>query len=248
VRACGHVIEWDFASLVASGAEPLFTSFALRAVADRYDDRRAYDNRGRRDERPAYDNDAPRRRSPTPEGAVPLSQWKREKTLWDVAAPGCESMSATEAKGRNLFHAPGPNRQYGPQYVLGPDGLPAPLHPVPGMGPGFIPRINGGGPGMGPVGGMGAGGAGAGGLSNNVVRQRRRLYVGGVTYDCTADNMRALFNERLASIGTTTDETGTDPCVDVQISHEKSYAFVEVRRAHLHRACVAWLLSSPETR
>jgi splicing factor U2AF subunit len=118
---------------------------------------------------------------------------------------------------------------------------------VPGMGPGFIPRINGGGPGLGPIGGMGAGGAGAGGLSNNVVRQRRRLYVGGVTYDCTADNMRALFNERLASIGTTTDETGTDPCVDVQISHEKSYAFVEVRRAHLHRACVAWLLSSLES-
>lgn len=138
-------------------------------------------------------------------------------------------MTATEAKGRNLFHAPGPNRQYGPQYVLGPDGLPAPLNPVPGMGPGFIPRINGG-PGMAPVGAMGQGGAGsASGLSNNIVRQRRRLYVGGVTYDCTADNMRALFNERLASIGTTTDETGITPCIDVQISHEKSYAFVEVR-------------------
>lgn len=139
-------------------------------------------------------------------------------------------MTAGQAKAMGLFNPPGPNRNFGPQYVLGPDGLPAPLHPVPGMGPGFIPRINGpaalGAPGA-PMGGMG-------GSSSNVARQRRRLYVGNITYDCTPENLKQLFNEKMFGLGVTRDEHGLEPVVDVQCNHDKSYAFVEVRsRRHV---------------
>ncbi|KIK09049.1 hypothetical protein K443DRAFT_128041 [Laccaria amethystina LaAM-08-1] len=40
----------------------------------------------------------PERRSPTPEGAVPLSQRKRKASGWDVHAPGYEQYSALQAK------------------------------------------------------------------------------------------------------------------------------------------------------
>ena len=38
------------------------------------------------------------RRSPTPEGAMPLSQRKRKASGWDVHAPGYEQYSAMQAK------------------------------------------------------------------------------------------------------------------------------------------------------
>lgn len=41
---------------------------------------------------------SPERRSPTPEGAVPLSKRQRKTSGWDVHAPGCENMSAIQAK------------------------------------------------------------------------------------------------------------------------------------------------------
>ncbi|KAG5219906.1 Splicing factor U2AF [Salix suchowensis] len=40
----------------------------------------------------------PERRSPTPEGAVPLSQRKRKASGWDVHAPGYEQYTAMQAK------------------------------------------------------------------------------------------------------------------------------------------------------
>jgi splicing factor U2AF subunit len=40
----------------------------------------------------------PERRSPTPEGAVPLSQRKRKASGWDVHAPGYEQYTALQAK------------------------------------------------------------------------------------------------------------------------------------------------------
>ena len=40
----------------------------------------------------------PERRSPTPDGAVPLSQRKRKASGWDVHAPGYEQYTALQAK------------------------------------------------------------------------------------------------------------------------------------------------------
>ena len=40
----------------------------------------------------------PERRSPTPEGAVPISQRKRKASGWDVHAPGYEQYTALQAK------------------------------------------------------------------------------------------------------------------------------------------------------
>jgi splicing factor U2AF subunit len=40
----------------------------------------------------------PERRSPTPEGAVPLSKRIRRASGWDVCAPGYEGYTAMQAK------------------------------------------------------------------------------------------------------------------------------------------------------
>ncbi|CED84522.1 Splicing factor U2AF, large subunit (RRM superfamily) [Phaffia rhodozyma] len=233
-------------------------------------------DRGRGDGRDGYSRDSPDRRSPTPEGAIPLSKRVRRKTLWDIHGQGLENMSALQAKQMGLYHPPGPNRQHGPQYVIDPDGTPRPLHPHPGGGPGHYPNRMGfpggpGGPGGfpgGPMGGPGGGGGGPGGpgfphmhLNNfgshggprqfggptsggpggppgvsggpsasslNMARQRKRLYVGNVTYDCNEQNLGALFNEKMHEIGFAKNDEG-EPVVGVSINHDKSYAFVEFR-------------------
>lgn len=50
----------------------------------------------------------PERRSPTPEGAAPLSQRKRKASGWDVHAPGYEQYTALQAKqtGKALLILP----------------------------------------------------------------------------------------------------------------------------------------------
>lgn len=81
----------------------------------------------------------------------------------------------------------------------------------------------GGAPGFPSAPGMG----GPSAISLNVVRQRKRLYVGNVTYDCNEINLGQLFNEKMHEIGFSKNELG-EPVVGVQINHDKSYAFVEV--------------------
>jgi splicing factor U2AF subunit len=89
-----------------------------------------------------------------------------------------------------------------------------------GMGMGM-----GGGMGMGMGGGMNGPGMGS---NMNVQRQRRRLYVGNITYDCNETNLAQLFNEKMRDIGFSSNDLG-EPVVGVQVNHDKSYAFVEVR-------------------
>jgi len=47
----------------------------------------------------------PERRSPTPEGAIPLSQRRRKASGWDVHAPGYEQYSAMQAKQTGRYPA-----------------------------------------------------------------------------------------------------------------------------------------------
>ena len=92
--------------------------------------------------------------------------------------------------------------------------------------PGFPP----GGPGFG-LGMPGGPSFGGSGVPLNVTRQRKRLYVGNITYDCNEQNISQLFNEKMRDIGFSTNELG-EPVVGVQVNHDKSYAFVEVRTLH----------------
>jgi splicing factor U2AF subunit len=45
---------------------------------------------------------SPERRSPTPEGAVPLSERVRTSSGWDIRPAGYETMGAMEAKQTGL--------------------------------------------------------------------------------------------------------------------------------------------------
>lgn len=98
-------------------------------------------------------------------------------------------------------------------------------------GGGFPPPM---GMGMmgGPLGGPGGPSFMGSGVPSNVIRQRKRLYVGNITYDCNEQNIAQLFNEKMRDIGFSTNELG-EPVVGVQVNHDKSYAFVEVSHLSL---------------
>ena len=66
-------------------------------------------------------------------------------------------------------------------------------------------------------------------------RQARRLYVGNITLQANETNIGDFFNHQMREKGWAIDNDpagvqGPDPVVSVQVNHEKSYAFVEVRR------------------
>jgi splicing factor U2AF subunit len=90
------------------------SSRAGRYDDDRYGERNRYEDREHKNRSSRTDRDdrgrgregggrgwrdaTPERRSPTPEGALPLSQRKRKATGWDLHAPGYERYSAMQAK------------------------------------------------------------------------------------------------------------------------------------------------------
>ncbi|KAG6879240.1 hypothetical protein C0992_004233 [Termitomyces sp. T32_za158] len=154
----------------------------------------------------------PERRSPTPEGAVPLSQRKRKATGWDVHAPGYEQYSALQAKQTGLFNLPGANRTQVPP-ILGVAGLPPPM-PVPSFG-------------------MGIGG------NPNLSRQSRRLYIGSITPEVTDHNLAEFFNTKMIEMAIGTGGPG-NPVLAVQCNYEKNYAFVEFRSAEDATAAMAF--------
>ncbi|KAJ7760448.1 hypothetical protein B0H16DRAFT_1532332 [Mycena metata] len=145
----------------------------------------------------------PERRSPTPEGALPLSQRRRKASGWDVSAPGYEQYTAMQAKQTGLFNLPGANRTQIPP-ILGIAGLPTPM-PVQSFG-------------------MGIGG------NPNLSRQSRRLYIGSITPEVTEQNLADFFNVKMEEMKIGTGGPG-NPVLAVQCNYEKNYAFVEFRSA-----------------
>ncbi|KAF5383519.1 hypothetical protein D9615_003594 [Tricholomella constricta] len=154
----------------------------------------------------------PERRSPTPEGAAPLSQRKRKASGWDVHAPGYEQYTALQAKQTGLFNLPGANRTQVPP-ILGIAGLPPPM-PVQSFG-------------------MGIGG------NPNLSRQSRRLYIGSITPDVNEQNLADFFNSKMIEMSIGTGGPG-NPVLAVQCNYEKNYAFVEFRSAEDATAAMAF--------
>ncbi|KAG9312984.1 hypothetical protein JVU11DRAFT_6422 [Chiua virens] len=154
----------------------------------------------------------PERRSPTPEGAFPLSQRKRKASGWDVHAPGYEQYSAMQAKQTGLFNLPGANRTQVPP-ILGIAGLPPPI-PVQTFGMGI-------------------------GSNPNLSRQSRRLYIGSITSDVNEQNLADFFNSKMIEMGIGTGGPG-NPVLAVQCNYEKNYAFVEFRSAEDATAAMAF--------
>ncbi|GAW04796.1 rrna primary transcript binding protein [Lentinula edodes] len=139
----------------------------------------------------------PERRSPTPEGAVPLTQRRRKASGWDVHAPGYEQYSAMQAKQTGLFNLPGANRTQIPP-ILGIAGLPPPM-PVQTFGMGI-------------------------GANPNLSRQSRRLYIGSITPEVNEQNLAEFFNQKMAEMNIGTSTPGP-PVLAVQCNYEKNYAF-----------------------
>ncbi|KAG8744614.1 hypothetical protein FRC10_009839 [Ceratobasidium sp. 414] len=200
-----------------------------RPPRHREDDRRRDDGRGRHDEfrdrdrerggrgggrRGREEHGTPERRSPTPEGAVPLSKRIRRASGWDVCAPGYEGYTALQAKHTGMFNLPGANRTQIAPSILGMTGALPPIHYGQGS---FAP-----GPG-----------------APNLARQSRRLYVGSITYEANETNLQEFFNRKMAEMKIGTGAAG-DPVIGVQINHEKSYAFVEFRSAEDATAAMAF--------
>ncbi|KAH9479575.1 Splicing factor U2AF 65 kDa subunit [Psilocybe cubensis] len=154
----------------------------------------------------------PERRSPTPEGAVPLSQRKRKASGWDVHAPGYEQYTAMQAKQTGLFNLPGANRTQIPP-ILGIAGLPPPM-PVQTFGMGI-------------------------GANPNLSRQSRRLYIGSITPDVNEQNLADFFNSKMIEMSIGTGGPG-NPVLAVQCNYEKNYAFVEFRSAEDATAAMAF--------
>ncbi|KZT34246.1 hypothetical protein SISSUDRAFT_1036454 [Sistotremastrum suecicum HHB10207 ss-3] len=169
-------------------------------------------DRGGRGRPRAKEFASPERRSPTPEGAVPLSQRKRKASGWDVHAPGYEQYTAIQAKLTGLFNLPGANRTQIPP-ILGIQGMPQPM-PVPGLG-------------------MGVGG------NPNLQRQSRRLYIGSITPEINEQNLTDFFNAQMAEMKIGTGAPG-NPVLAVQCNYEKNYAFVEFRSAEDATAAMAF--------
>ncbi|KDR65723.1 hypothetical protein GALMADRAFT_232885 [Galerina marginata CBS 339.88] len=153
----------------------------------------------------------PERRSPTPDGAAPLSQRKRKASGWDVHAPGYEQYSAMQAKQTGLFNLPGANRTQIPP-ILGIAGLPPPM-PVQTFGMGI-------------------------GSNPNLSRQSRRLYIGSITPDVNEQNLADFFNSKMIENSIGTGAPG-NPVLAVQCNYEKNYAFVEFRSAEDATAAMA---------
>ncbi|KAG2113096.1 uncharacterized protein F5147DRAFT_682705 [Suillus discolor] len=154
----------------------------------------------------------PERRSPTPEGAVPLTQRRRKASGWDVHAPGYEQYSAMQAKQTGLFNLPGANRTQVPP-ILGIAGLPPPI-PVQTFGMGI-------------------------GSNPNLSRQSRRLYIGSITPEVNEQNLADFFNSKMIEMDIGTGGPG-NPVLAVQCNYEKNYAFVEFRSAEDATAAMAF--------
>ncbi|KAJ1306945.1 hypothetical protein OPQ81_007926 [Rhizoctonia solani] len=176
---------------------------------DEYRDRdRGGRGRGRRDE-----HATPERRSPTPEGAIPLSKRIRRASGWDVCAPGYEGYTAMQAKHTGMFNLPGANRTQVVPTIMGMSSALPPIHYGQGsFAPGGVP---------------------------NLARQSRRLYVGNITYEANESNLQEFFNRKMVEMKIGTGGAG-DPVIGVQINHEKSYAFVEFRSAEDATAAMAF--------
>ncbi len=170
---------------------------------DRMDDRRGGGG-GRGRERDGFGS-PDRHRSPTPPGAVPISERRRIRaTKWDETMPEFAGLSAMQAKMTGQFPAPGPNRQ-----------------PIPASGAfsGFPGAPGGAAP-------MGFG---------MPVRQSKRLYIGNITPDVSEKALLDMFNGKMREHGFAVDLPG-EPVANLQVNHEKSYAFVEVGAGRARRS------------
>ena len=159
---------------------------------------------------------------------VSVLERKRRLTQWDMKPPGYENVTAEQAKLSGMFPLPGAPRQ--PQQ-MDPSKLQAFMAQQPGVGGGGGGGVAGLGGGLGGAGGLGGGASAAAAasiLKPTNSRQAKRLLVSNLPAGTTEDALVAFFNLQLNGLNVI---DGSDPCVQAQLSSDKSFALVEFRDA-----------------
>ncbi|KAJ3016402.1 hypothetical protein HKX48_004043 [Thoreauomyces humboldtii] len=193
-----------------------------RRHRDDRDDRRGRDGGGDRDRdrrrSRSRDHRSSRRssRSASPRSSsrrqtvVPIHLREKKLNNWDVPPAAYPGMTATEVKLTGHF-------------------------PLPGQ-PGRTTTGFGGFDMFGAK--MSQGATGPVALSASLARQARRLYCGNIPYGVGEDGLMQFFNGTMSQLNVTT--ASGDPCIAVQINHEKNYAFVEFRSHEEATAAMAF--------
>ncbi len=130
-----------------------------------------------------------------------IADRKRRLTQWDIKPPGYESVSAEQAKMSGMFPLPGAPRQ---QQQMDPAKLQA-----------FIAQ---------PTQSQ----ASSSVLKPTNSRQAKRIVASNLPASATEDELVSFFNLQLNGLNVI---EGSDPCVQCQLSKDKSFAFLEFREA-----------------
>ncbi|KAJ2461681.1 hypothetical protein GGF42_000009 [Coemansia sp. RSA 2424] len=141
---------------------------------------------------------------------VPLHLRPKKLTRWDLAPLGFENVSCLDAKATGKFPPPGQSAGSSNVASFNPSVLFEHTHRE--ENDRFRPSSRG-----------------EREFPSTASRQARRLYVGNMPYGVDEDGIKSFFNELMVSVNfAPADEL---PVQNVQINHDKNYAFVELRRA-----------------
>ncbi|KAJ1955521.1 hypothetical protein EC988_001834 [Linderina pennispora] len=170
---------------------------------------RSYRRRSRSGERHRYRSRRSRSRSRSRE-VVPLHLRPKKLSAWDQAPAGFEHVSAAEAKASGVF--PPPGQAVGSRNVasFNPSVLFEHTHREENAR--FRPSSRG-----------------EREFPSTASRQARRIYVGNIPLAIDEDAIAGFFNGLLVQLGIA--PAHELPVVNIQISHDKNYAFVELRDA-----------------
>ncbi|ORX66761.1 hypothetical protein DL89DRAFT_259885 [Linderina pennispora] len=169
----------------------------------------SYRRRSRSGERHRYRSRRSRSRSRSRE-VVPLHLRPKKLSAWDQAPAGFEHVSAAEAKASGVF--PPPGQAVGSRNVasFNPSVLFEHTHREENAR--FRPSSRG-----------------EREFPSTASRQARRIYVGNIPLAIDEDAIAGFFNGLLVQLGIA--PAHELPVVNIQISHDKNYAFVELRDA-----------------
>ncbi|KAJ2158824.1 hypothetical protein GGF46_003477 [Coemansia sp. RSA 552] len=149
-------------------------------------------------------------RRPRDVDVVPLHLRPKKLNLWDLAPQGFENVACVEAKASGMF--PPPGQSAGSRNVASFNPSVLFEHTHRDENDRFRPSSRG-----------------EREFPSTAQRQARRLYVGNIPYGVEEDSIATFFNELMVRLNIApADEL---PVQNIQINHDKNYAFVEFRNA-----------------
>ncbi|KAJ2776912.1 hypothetical protein GGI15_004689 [Coemansia interrupta] len=155
--------------------------------------------------------EAPRRSSRRDDPpVVPLHLRPKKLNMWDLAPPGFENISSMDAKASGMFPPPGQSAGSRNVASFNPSVLFEHTHREENER--FRPSSRG-----------------EREFPSTASRQARRLYVGNIPHGIDEDGIAVFFNDLFVRMHIAS--AGEMPVQNIQINHDKNYAFVEFRDA-----------------